>query len=188
MGLLIFFLSVAIAGLLQMLLGIFKLGGFTHFIPSAVIKGMLTAIGIILISKQIPLIIGYDKPDFWTNQLFNIFTFQHTFSHIGDLYHHTSAASILISFLALVFLYSWKKTLARKITFLPTSFITVVAGVLLAFAFNQLFQSHPLKPSQFVSIPQDIFSEIKFQNLVPLQPNDMEQCHRHLLCLLSKLY
>src|SRR3984893_534597 len=34
----VFFLSVAVAGLLQILLGIFRLGGFTHFIPSTVIK------------------------------------------------------------------------------------------------------------------------------------------------------
>src|SRR5258705_6754015 len=60
-GIEIFFLSVCIAGLLQILLGIFRLGGFTHFIPSSVIKGLLVAIGIILISKQIPLLIGYDK-------------------------------------------------------------------------------------------------------------------------------
>src|SRR5437016_7025300 len=69
-GIEIFFLSVSIGGLLQILLGIFRLGGFTHFIPSAVIKGMLAAIGIILMSKQIPLLIGYNKPDFWTKELF----------------------------------------------------------------------------------------------------------------------
>lgn len=72
----IFFLSVAVAGLLQVLLGVFRLGGFTHFIPSAVIKGMLTAIGIILISKQVPAFIGYDKPDFWSNEFFNIISFK----------------------------------------------------------------------------------------------------------------
>ena len=44
----LFFLAVSVAGLLQILLGIFRLGGFTHFIPSSVIKGMLAAIGIIL--------------------------------------------------------------------------------------------------------------------------------------------
>ena len=55
------------AGLLQIVLGIFRLGGFTSFIPSSVIKGMLAAIGIILISKQIPLIIGYAQPDFSAN-------------------------------------------------------------------------------------------------------------------------
>src|SRR5690242_10383308 len=75
----IFFLSVAIAGLLQILLGVCRLGGFTYFIPSAVIKGMLAAIGIILMSKQIPLLLGFDKPDFWRNELFNIITFNHGF-------------------------------------------------------------------------------------------------------------
>ena len=47
-----FFLSVAIAGLFQVMLGVFRLGGFTHFIPSSVIKGMLAAIGILLMAKQ----------------------------------------------------------------------------------------------------------------------------------------
>lgn len=158
----IFFLSIAVAGVFQMLLGAFKLGGFTHFIPSAVIKGMLTAIGIILISKQVPLIIGYDQPDFWTNQLFNIFTFHHGFKHIGDLYRHTSAGSLIISVLALTALFVWKKKLSNKIPFIPTSFITVLAGVLLAFAFNSIFTSHQIKPSQFVSIPDNIFTGIKF--------------------------
>src|SRR5882724_7421807 len=70
-----FFLSVAIAGLLQVVLGVFKLGGFTHFIPSTVIKGMLAAIGIILMSKQIPLLLGYNEADFWTKELFNVLSF-----------------------------------------------------------------------------------------------------------------
>src|SRR6267154_347264 len=82
----IFFLSVCIAGLLQVLLGVFRLGGFTHFIPSAVIKGMLAAIGILLISKQIPLLVGYDKPDFWRKELFNIITFTNGFQYVNDLY------------------------------------------------------------------------------------------------------
>src|SRR5690349_5473770 len=54
----LFFIAVAIGGVLQLLLGLFKLGGFTHFIPSSVIKGMLTAIGILLVAKQIPFLIG----------------------------------------------------------------------------------------------------------------------------------
>src|SRR5690606_3099006 len=81
------FIAVAISGLLQVLLGVFKLGGFTHFIPSAVIKGMLAAIGILLISKQIPFLLGYDEPDFWTRELFNVISFNHGFSHVKNLYH-----------------------------------------------------------------------------------------------------
>src|SRR4030095_1410841 len=86
----IFFLCVSIAGLIQVLLGVFRLGGFTHFIPSTVIKGMLAAIGIILISKQIPLLLGYDKADFWTKELFNVISFRNAFDNVKDIYNHSS--------------------------------------------------------------------------------------------------
>ena len=157
----IFFLSVSIGGLLQILLGIFRLGGFTHFIPSAVIKGMLAAIGIILLSKQIPLLVGYDKPDFFANELFNIITFHHAFEHITNLYEHTSAGAIIIALLAFIIGIAWSKTLSKKISFLPSSIIIVLSGVLLAFVFQYAIPSLALKQTQFVNIPADIFSQIK---------------------------
>jgi MFS superfamily sulfate permease-like transporter len=158
----IFFLSVAIAGLLQILLGIFRLGGFTHFIPSAVIKGMLAAIGIILSSKQIPLLIGYDQPDFWTNEFFNILTFHHAFEHITNLYKNTSAGAIVIAILSLIVGIIWTKTLSKKIPFLPASFIIVICGIFLALLFQYFFPALKLRPTLFVNIPDNIFSQIKF--------------------------
>ncbi|MBL0181823.1 MAG: SulP family inorganic anion transporter [Chitinophagaceae bacterium] len=158
----IFFLSVAVAGLLQVLLGVFRLGGFTHFIPSAVIKGMLTAIGIILISKQVPAFIGYDKPDFWSNEFFNIISFKNVYSNVDSLYKHSSAGVIVIALLSIILLYVWKNTLAKKINFLPTSFITVLFGVLLAFIFQQYVPQLALKPTQYVTVPKNIFSQIRF--------------------------
>jgi MFS superfamily sulfate permease-like transporter len=50
----IFLLAVCIAGLIQLMAGIFKVGFIANFMPSNVIKGLLAAIGIILILKQIP--------------------------------------------------------------------------------------------------------------------------------------
>ena len=154
----LFFVAVAISGLLQILIGIFRLGGFTHFIPSAVIKGMLAAIGIILISKQIPLLIGYDKPDFWRHTFFNVFTFRHGFDDITDLLAQVSTGAILVAGISLLVLMIWKKTFANKFPFLPTSFITVVIGVLLALALDKLVPALALKPSQFVVIPADSLS------------------------------
>src|SRR5689334_13861800 len=58
----VFLLAVIIAGAFQVLLGLFKLGSIANYFPSAVIKGMLAAIGLLLITKQIPLALGYDKP------------------------------------------------------------------------------------------------------------------------------
>lgn len=163
-----FFLSVAIAGLLQILLGVFKLGGFTHLIPSAVIKGMLAAIGIILISKQIPLLIGYDQPDFWQEELLNLLTFHHGFEHISGLSQKVSAAAIVIAVFSLLFLVGWEKRVAASVAFLPSSFMTVVAGALLAFLLQRYFPAWGLKPSQFVILPGDGLGQLKFPEFARL--------------------
>ncbi len=155
-----FFLSVAIAGFLQILLGTFRLGGFTSFIPSAVIKGMLAAIGIILIVKQIPLLIGYDKPNFWKEQLFNLLTLRHGFEQIQGLYERISAGVVMITVFSLIFLVLWEKKVAARIAFLPVSFVTVMAGSVLAFLVPILIPAYALTPHQFVTIPEEIFSHI----------------------------
>jgi MFS superfamily sulfate permease-like transporter len=160
LGMETFFLSVAIAGLMQLLLGVFKAGGFTQFIPSAVIKGMLTAIGIILISKQIPPLIGYDKPDFWSNELFNIITFNHAFSNIKSLFTHSSDGPLLISALCFLFLYAWKMGLSKRLGFFPSSFLVVLFGSLLALLMNR-FPVFALDKEQFVTIPSNVLSTIQ---------------------------
>jgi len=160
-GLDVFFLSLVVAGVMQVLLGVFRLGGFTHFIPSTVIKGMLAAIGIILISKQIPALIGYDKPDFWSNELFNIFTFRHVFSNVQSLYESITLGAILVAALSLLMLRVWKLKVQKHVSFLPTSFVTVLFGILLAMAFGQFIPSLGLQPTQFVQIPDNIFSTMR---------------------------
>lgn len=57
----VFLLSVVICGALQLVLGFIKAGVIGDYVPNAVIKGMLAAIGLILILKQFPHLIGYDK-------------------------------------------------------------------------------------------------------------------------------
>jgi MFS superfamily sulfate permease-like transporter len=155
------FIAVSIAGALQVVIGFFKLGGFTHLIPSAVIKGMLAAIGIILISKQVPLLIGYDKPDFWREEFFNIFTFSHGFDQISNLMSSVSPGAIAITSFAIVFLYVWKRTMAKKVAFIPTSFLTVILGVVLGLLFEAFVPALRLTPSQFVVIPENAFADIR---------------------------
>lgn len=183
----IFFLSVAVAGLLQVSLGIFRLGGFTHFIPSAVIKGMLAAIGIILISKQVPAFIGYDKPDFWSNEFFNIISFRNVYSNVGSLYKHSSSGVIVIALFSIILLYVWKNTLAKRIDFLPTSFVTVLFGVLLAFVFQQYVPQLALKPGQYVNIPNDIFSQVKFPRFDALFSNTEIWRNAIVICFVATL-
>ena len=65
-----FLLAVVFAGILQILFGLLKAGVISLFFPSNVIKGMLTAIGITLILKQIPHILGVDKDAFGEEEFF----------------------------------------------------------------------------------------------------------------------
>jgi MFS superfamily sulfate permease-like transporter len=183
----IFFLSVAVAGLIQVLLGVFKLGGFTHFIPSAVIKGMLAAIGIILITKQIPLLLGYDQADFWTKELFNIITFKNAFSHVKNIYYHTSKGAIVIALVSLALLVIWKRTMAKQVAILPTSFIVVLFGALLAFLFTEFIPALSLKPQQFVSLPSNMFSEIKLPDYRAVFSNTDILKNAVIICMVATL-
>lgn len=183
----IFLLSVSIAGLLQILVGIFKLGGFTHFIPSAVIKGMLAAIGIILISKQIPLLIGYDEPDFYTGTLFNIITLDNSFQNINNLVEKTSLPAVFLVIVSFAVVYVWNKFLQKKIPFLPPSFVVVVTGVLLAILFDKFIPAFQLRTNQFVNLPSDIFSKIKFPEFSVLFSNAEIWKNAVVICFVASL-
>lgn len=183
----IFFLSIAAAGFLQLLLGVFKLGGFTHFIPSAVIKGMLAAIGIILISKQIPLVIGYEKPDFWKGELFNIITFNHSIENIDTLYHSSSFASVTIAVISLSTLILWKRTMSKRIPFIPASFIAVFTGIMAAVFFKNSSFPFSLKPSQYVNVPDGVLSHIKIADVNLLFCNAVLWKNAVVICFVATL-
>jgi MFS superfamily sulfate permease-like transporter len=53
-----FLTAVLLAGALQFGLGMLRAGRFAAYVPTSVIKGMLAAIGILLIVKQLPLAAG----------------------------------------------------------------------------------------------------------------------------------
>ena len=101
-----FLLAVVVGGIIQILLGIAKAGIIGYYFPSSVIKGMLSGIGIIIILKQIPHAVGYDKdPE-------GDFEFLQADGHttISDLYYmfeSLSAGAVIISVLSILILILW---------------------------------------------------------------------------------
>lgn len=154
-------ISIVIAGVLQIILGYFKLAGFSHFIPSPVIKGMLAAIGILLIAKQVPMVIGYNKPDFWSSELFNIFTFNHGFQHIKNLYQTSSSGVTIISVVTVFILFIWHNLKYKWSKNIPGAFVSVFCGVLMAWMLDEFTPSLSLKPDHYIQLPQNIFSNIR---------------------------
>jgi len=57
----LFLCAVLIAGFIQLMLGVLKAGFIADYIPTSVIEGMLAAIGITIILKQLPEAFGFHK-------------------------------------------------------------------------------------------------------------------------------
>ena len=131
-----FLVAVIFAGIIQIALGLLKLGKIGGFFPSSVIRGMLVAIGIVIILKQIPHAIG-DDLDFIGEFEFDQKDGKNTFSEILASFSTLKAGALLISGIGLIILFSWTKLgeTFRFLNALPASLFVVLAGV----AMNESF-------------------------------------------------
>jgi MFS superfamily sulfate permease-like transporter/regulator of extracellular matrix RemA (YlzA/DUF370 family) len=120
--------AVVIAGLLQIGLGIARAGFIAAFFPSSVIKGLLAAIGIILILKQVPHVLGHDSDpvgDLAFDQLDKENTFTELLATAFDI--HSGAALVGITSIAVLVL--WDKVKLLKTSLVPAPLVVVLLGV-----------------------------------------------------------
>lgn len=155
-----------IAGLVQVALGLFRLGGIGNYFPSAVIKGMLAAIGLLLIKKQLPIALGYDKPDFWSPEFFSIIRPSLFEKHPGV---------IILSAVSLVLLVLFEQPRFRRYAILPVPLILVLLSMLISLAFRFAGGSLALTNTQMVAIPANFFADIRLPELSGLlQPASLK--------------
>jgi MFS superfamily sulfate permease-like transporter len=155
-----FLLAVVLAGVMQIVLGFLKAGTIANYFPSAVIVGMLAAIGVILILKQLPHALGYDS-DFIGDESFIQKGNENTFSAIVLALNRISLGPLIISSLSLLLMSYWPKV--KKLSMVPAPLLVVVIGVLLGLLFQDT--SFRLSPEQLVAIPL-INSVNEFRSLI----------------------
>jgi MFS superfamily sulfate permease-like transporter len=160
-----------VAGLFQLILGLLKLGVIANYFPSSVIKGMLAAIGILLISKQIPLALGYDRPDFWTSGFLSLFSTDNLSGNFTNFNTHITRGAILITLISLAILILLQQPVAKKLKVIPAPLLIVIIGIVINIIFVNASSGFSLKPTQLVNIPSDVFQSIAFpdfQNSFPI--------------------
>ncbi len=164
----VFLLAVIVAGAFQILLGVLKLGVIANYFPSAVIKGMLAAIGIMLISKQIPFALGYDKPDFWRSGFLSLFSDKNVLDHAKNLNHEFTRGAIIITAASLIVLIVLQLDIAKKLKVIPAPLLVVVLGILINLVFTRFASVYTLRQAQLVNIPSNIFANISFPDFSKL--------------------
>ena len=148
----VFLLAVVIAGLMQMAFGIFKAGVFADFIPSNVIKGLLAAIGIILILKQIPHAVGYDA-DAIGDFSFTQTNSENTFSAIVTALNSLQLGSIIICIFSIFLMLIWDKTPLKNVSFLPAPLFVVIFGIVFNEAFKIFYPTFVINHQHLVTLP-----------------------------------
>lgn len=156
----IFLLAVILAGLLQIGLGFLKAGSFSNYFPTSVIEGMLAAIGIIIILKQIPHAFGHDVTNegdfFFIEKSGNT-----TFDTLIESVNYIHLGSLFIALVSLAILITWEKVPAlRNLKVIPGALVVVVTSILLNEFFIRSGSSLAiLSQNHLVNLPS--LSEIK---------------------------
>lgn len=151
----VFLVAVVLAGLIQIGLGLVRAGIIGYYFPTSVIKGMLTAIGIIIILKQIPHAFGYDA-DYEGDMAFAQADGHNTFSELFYMLQGITPAALLISSVGLAIILFWDLYLSKKhqvFKLVQGPLVAVVVGILYQVLATKFFPSWALSGSHLVSVP-----------------------------------
>lgn len=150
-----FTLAVFLSGLMQLGFSLLRMGVVSKFIPSPVIKGMLAAIGIIIVLKQIPHLLGYDA-DFVGDLEFAQPDGRNTFTELYIMLRYLNPTAILISFISIAVILIWDKKLAqnhRHLKNVPGSILAVAMAVLVNLLAAKIDWLKNLTPNHLVQLP-----------------------------------
>ncbi|UFH56647.1 SulP family inorganic anion transporter [Spirosoma sp. KNUC1025] len=160
-----FLLATCIAGLIQIGLGFARAGMVSNFFPSSVIRGMLAGIGIILIVKQLPHLVGYDADAAEGFALFQPGGFN-IIEQLHMALSQFSGVAILIALLSLGIFYLWEQPRFRQYAFVrnvPAALVVVVLGICINELVRTLLPPWALRGNHLVQLPVPDNAQAFFQ-------------------------
>jgi MFS superfamily sulfate permease-like transporter len=146
-----FLFALLLSGVLQIAFGALRAGLLANYFPSNVIKGLLAAIGVILIMKQLPHLVGHD-PDYENDMSFQQPDGENTFSEILIAFRSLLPGAALVGFSCLAILVLWDKSRLKKSLF-PAPLAAVLLGVLINELFVSMGSTWAISSSHLVQVP-----------------------------------
>jgi carbonic anhydrase/SulP family sulfate permease len=148
----VFLVAVIVAGVLQIVFGILKGGFLSSFFPSSVVKGLLAAIGIIIILKQLPHLVGYDadpvgETDFCQTDQKN------TFTELPAAFRMFLPGAALIGLLSIGLLILWGKVTWLQKSPIPGPLVAVLFGTAANLLLIQMGHPWAISTTHLVQVP-----------------------------------
>ena len=150
-----FTMAVVLSGILQIIFSFLKGGALGDYFPNSVIKGMLAAIGIILILKQFPHAIGYDT-DFMGDESFKLSSGENTFSQIFVSLKMLHPGAVIISAISIPLMLFWEKLGSKGMKIfqlIPGALVAVLLSIVLNAFFLSSFPNLAITGDHLVSLP-----------------------------------
>ncbi len=150
--------ATIIAGLIQIGMGLAQGGFFKAFVPTSVVRGLLSAIGVILILKQIPHLFGHDK-DFEGEMSFFQPDKETTFTEIFNLVPNFHTGAAVLGVVSFILIMAWGRLAVTRRSGVPAALVVVVLGVATQIAFEsmvageQLSSAWGIGPTHRVQVP-----------------------------------
>jgi MFS superfamily sulfate permease-like transporter len=136
--------AIFFAGIVQVLLYVFKLARFAAIFPASVIEGMLCAIGLLIIAKQVPILLGtkFVAHDFWP-----------ILHEIAERFPELDPKSFGLGVFSLVLIFSLGAFKTRWLKIIPPLVIVVFVGSIAG-------RIIVLDPKYLIAIPEHPFNSI----------------------------
>lgn len=161
-----FLLALTFAGVLQIVIGSIRAGFIADYIPSNVIQGLLCAIGILIIIKQLPL--AFTHPGHPGELMGELLIAAKTFDIKGLIYccQHINAGATIITLLSLFLLISFDKIENGTLKAIPAPVLVVLMGILINEMFIYTMPALMQDSAKLVNIPvhntfQGFFSQFQ---------------------------
>ena len=135
-----FMTAVALAGAMQVVFGLLRLGKFSALVPGSVVKAMLAAIGITITLKQLPVLFGAGGG----------------LSSIASTMH---PGATLLGVASLAVLLLWKHTPLARFTLVPPALVVVVAASIASLGMKS--EGWLLKAGHLVNVPTGGFAGLR---------------------------
>ena len=168
----IFLLAVVLAGMIQIALGLARAGFLAAFIPSSVINGLLAAIGVILVLKQIPHLVGDDQ-DPSGDMAFDQPDDRSTFGELFQLVDEAKLGPAVVGLSSIALLILWSRWKVLKNSPVPAPLVIVLFGVGANLVFRSWGGDWTIGPNQLVDVPiaagaAEFFGFLKFPDFTQL--------------------